>query len=115
MLTGFFLDSRYQKGNKFWTKQFSKFKSGVTSTEDDVSLGCTLTSKTGEDMDKLKKSVLKNRHITIHEAANMLKTSFGKFRAFCKTISTVTSLPTSACPAAPPLLYLCLNCWLHIK
>jgi hypothetical protein len=69
------LESRYQKGHKFGTKQFSKFKSGVTSTEDDVSFGRTLMSKTGEDMDQLKESVLKNR-ITISEAANMLKTSF---------------------------------------
>jgi hypothetical protein len=48
----------------------------VTSTEGDVSLGRTLMSKTGEDMDQLKECVLKNRQITIHEAANMLKTSF---------------------------------------
>ena len=69
------MDSRYQKGHKFGTKQFSTFKSGVTSNEDDVSMGCTLLSKTGEDMDELKESVPKNRRITIHEAANMLKTS----------------------------------------
>jgi hypothetical protein len=70
-----FLESRYQKGHKFGTKQFSKFKSGVTFT-DDVTLEYILMSKTGEDMDQLKESVLRNRQITIHENANMLKTSF---------------------------------------
>jgi hypothetical protein len=33
-------------------EQFSKFKSGVTSTEDDISLGCSLMRTTGKEMDK---------------------------------------------------------------
>lgn len=70
------MDSRCQKRHKFGTKEFSKFKSGVASTEDDVTLEYTLMSKTGEDMDQLKESVIKKRQITIHENANMLKTSF---------------------------------------
>jgi hypothetical protein len=50
---------------------FSKFRSGVTSAENVECMECPSVSRTDENVDKVKKSVLKNRTITVHKVINM--------------------------------------------
>jgi len=55
----------------------SKFKSSLTTVKDADHSGHPLTSKTGENVDKVKDLVLEHRRITIHEVANILGISVG--------------------------------------
>jgi hypothetical protein len=62
----------------------SKFKSSVTSVEDDVHSVHPSMSKTDENVDQMKEHVHKNTRLTIHEVANMLHISFGSLWSILK-------------------------------
>jgi hypothetical protein len=81
---------------KFW----SSFPSSKVVWPPLKMMGHPLMSKTGEDVDQLKESVLENRWVTIHEVANMLHISFWSVQRILKKISTSIRLLINSCPAA---------------
>jgi DNA-binding transcriptional regulator GbsR (MarR family) len=56
----------------------------LTSVKDADHSGHPLTSKTDENVDKVKDLVLENRRITIHEVANILGISVGSVHTSLK-------------------------------
>jgi len=83
-----FLESRYQKGHNSGTKQFSKFKSGVTSTEGDVSLGRTWWAKQVNTWINWRNLSSKTDKSLSMKLLTCWKHHFGKFTAFWKWISS---------------------------
>jgi hypothetical protein len=71
-------------GGKQVFEWFSKFKSSVTSVEDAKCLGCPLTSKRDENVDRENGLVHKNGRITIREVANMLEISYESVQSILK-------------------------------
>lgn len=59
---------------------YSRFKSGRESVEDDPHPGRPSTSKTSDNVEKIKSMILENRHLTIRELAEETKISFRRRR-----------------------------------
>ena len=75
---------RAENGKNTIFKQFSKLKSGVTTVEDAQDVKSTSSSKTDENVDRVKELFFEVRKISILVVANRMGISFGSVQSIWK-------------------------------
>jgi len=80
----------------------------LTSVKDADHSGHPLTSKTGENVDKVKDLVLENRRITIHEVANLLGISVDSVHTSLKDNLNVHHIAMKSVSRTCSLYFFCM-------
>jgi hypothetical protein len=87
----------------------SKFRSSLTSVKATDHSGHPLTSKTGENVDKVKDVVLENRRITIYEVANILGISVGSAHTSLKDSQNMHHIAMKFVSCTCSLSFFCMR------